>query len=496
MESLNVDPAELVTVASNLADLAQTTGQGLPTGWVQPAGADHISGGFVPGANSQAAQLFNGTQGVLHLVHQHAHKTGSAAADYTRADDTGARMVGGSGRDVLTNPVAEPSTPTARQAPTYNLPTAGAEIDPLTFAQQLRSGPGTGPAATFAGNIRSYLDGSHRTAIEGVDQAAQALRSWTPVGTEAAAQLNEHRNWLDQLGTYLGKLADGIDTYTSAFDTAKAKHPTPEEIIAARKELLAAMRSKNEAGVADALAKTQEQNARSAEAIAGYSTAVNSGSAQSNSGSGSGDSSGSSSGDSSSGSSSSDSSQMMSTLASLLPTMMSSMMSNGMNGMNQNADQNSIGDLADYAGDYGGLEGGGGGVPIGDIANAVDSGANSAFQVASMPMVAAAAKLTGSPTMARAPVIESLDTAAATASRAAGGSSPYMPYMPMTPGMNGAGGNQDRNRVVAWHPDRLMYVDDTPHTEQVIGEKPTIAPTVTPPTPSNSQTPSQSGGTA
>ncbi|MFF3569888.1 PPE domain-containing protein [Nocardia jiangxiensis] len=495
MESLNVDPSELVTVASNLADLAQTTGQGLPAGWVLPAGSDHISGGFVPGANTQAANLLNGTQGVLHLVHQHAHKTGSAAADYTRADDTGARMVGGSGRDVLTNPVAEPVVPTARRSPTFNLPTPGVEIDPLTFATQLRSGPGTGPAAAFAGNIRSYLDSSHRMAVEGVNQAAQALQNWTPVGTEAAAQLNQHRTWLDQLGTSLNQLADGIDTYTSAFDTAKAKHPTPEEIIAARKELLAAMRSKNEAGVADALAKTQEQNARSAEAIAGYSTAVNSKGTQNNSSSSSNDSS---SGDSSSNSSSSDSSQMMSTLASLLPTMMSSMMSNGMNGMNQNAGQDSIGDLADYAGDYGGLGGGDGSMPIGDVAdavNGVNSGANP-FQVASMPMVASAARLTSSPTAARAPVIEALDTASAAAGRAAGGSSPYMPYMPMAPGMNGAGGNQDRNRVVAWHPDRLMYVDDTPHTEQVIGEKPTIAPSVTPPTPSNSQAPSQSGGTA
>jgi hypothetical protein len=72
-----------------------------------------------------------------------------------------------------------------------------------------------------------------------------------------------------------------------------------------------------------------------------------------------------------------------------------------------------------------------------------------------------------------------------------------MPYMPMAPGMGGGGGGNERNRVVAWHPDRLMYVDDTPHTEQVIGEKPTIAPTVTPPTPSPAnQTPSQSGGSA
>ncbi|MBY8862737.1 PPE domain-containing protein [Nocardia sp. CA2R105] len=484
MEPLNVDPAELATVASMLADLAQTTGQGLPTGWVLPAGSDHISGGFVPGANTQAANLFNGTQGVLHLVHQHAHKTGSAAADYTEADDTGARTVGGNGRDVLTNPVAEPTPPTPRQAPMFNLPVPGVEIDPLTFAQQLRAGSGTGPANAFAGNIRNYLGTSHQTALAGVDQAAQTLQNWTPVGTEAAAQLNEHRSWLDQLGSTLGQLADGIETYTSAFDTAMAKHPTPEEIIAARKELLAAMRSKDEAGVADALAKTQEQNARSADAITGYTTTVDSKTAQNNS-----------------SSNSSDSSQMMSTLASILPTMMSSMMSNGMSGLNQDNSQNSLDDLAGYAGDYGSGAYdslGGGGVPIGDLtdaANAVDAGSKS-FEVASMPMATSAASLGSSLGLPRASVIEPLQASSAAAGRAAAGGSPYMPYMPMSPGMGQTGGSQDRNRVVAWHPDRLMYVDDTPHTEQVIGEKPTIAPTVTPPTPSNAQTPSQSGGTA
>lgn len=66
-------------------------------------------------------------------------------------------------------------------------------------------------------------------------------------------------------------------------------------------------------------------------------------------------------------------------------------------------------------------------------------------------------------------------------------------------GMGGAGGGggNERNRVVAWHPDRLMYVDDTPHTEPVIGERPTIAPTVTQPTPTPAnQAPTRSGGNA
>jgi hypothetical protein len=78
---------------------------------------------------------------------------------------------------------------------------------------------------------------------------------------------------------------------------------------------------------------------------------------------------------------------------------------------------------------------------------------------------------------------------------------PMMPMMPMAPGAGAGGGagGDDRNRVVAWHPDRLMYVDDTPHTEMVIGERPTVAPSVTPPTPNSgagNQHSSQSGGSA
>ncbi|WP_433525813.1 PE domain-containing protein [Nocardia pseudovaccinii] len=497
--ALDVNPAELAAAAAKLAALAHATGQSLPKGWVLPAGSDPISAEAVPQLNAHAANLLNGMSGVLGEIHKTAQKLGTAAADYTAADDAGAREINGSGGEVLANPVAEPMPLNVRQPPAFNFPAAGASVDPLTFAQQLRGGPGTGPANKLSTDVRGFLGGFHPAALAGVDAATQTMQHWVPVGSAAASELTKHRSWLDELGTGLGKLVDGIDTYSNAFTTAKAKHPTPEEIIAARKELLKAIRSKNEVGIQAALAKFQEQNARSAETITGYATTVGSKNAE-NAGS-------SKTGSDESGSSGSgEASQMLSSLASMLPTVMSSLMSSGL--LNQNSTDSTTEGLDDYGSsdygstDYSALGGGGssgGATPISDITGAMNSsGTSSSFTVGPMPMVGSSGSVaSGSSSLPRTSVIEPLSTSAAGAARAAGTGSGMMPYMPMSPGMGGAGGgNNERNRVVAWHPDRLMYVDDTPHTEQVIGEKPTIAPTVTPPTPSQPNQASQSGGSA
>ncbi len=503
---MNVDPSELVAAASALADMARNTGGALPGNWVVPAGADPISAQAVPQLNGNAQSLYNGVLGTLNEVHRTAREIGAAAVDYTDADDRAGREIGGAGADLATNPVAETLPHTPRYAPSFRLPAVGATIDPLTFAQQLHNGPGPGGAARFAENVRSYLSTTHADATNDLDRSAQAMQHWRPVGSAAAQQISQHRGWLDQLGSALGQLADGAENYSNAFTAAKAKHPTPQEIIAARKELVAAMRSKNELGVQDALAKFQEQNARSAETVTDYTTAVNAGNASSDSAASetanASESSGSQGG----------SGQEMQMLAQMLPTMLSSLMQGGM--MSQLGQPDSLDGLegSDYGYDYGGYDdygsglggygGGGSAMPIGDITGSLGGGDTSipTVNVGPMPMVASAsssgaATASGS-NLPKTPVIEPLSSSAAGAARNMTGGSP-MPYMPMSPGMGGAGGgNNERNRVVAWHPDRLMYVDDTPHTEQVIGEKPTIAPAVTPPTPSPNQTPSRSGGSA
>jgi len=495
--ALNVDPAVLADAAAKLAALARDTGAQLPSGWVPPAGADPISGAHVPRLNAQAASLFNGVRGILNEVQRHAHHIGGAAADYTAADDQGARIVNGSGGELIANPAGDVQEFGFQQPPVLSLPAATGSVDPLTFAKQLHTGPGTGPATRFATEVRKYTGGFHTAAAEGVDGAATLMQHWTPVGTTVSEHLTEHRNWLGQLGAELGALADNIDSYSNAFTVAKAKHPTPEEIIAARKRLLAAMKSKNELGIQEALAEFQEQNARSAEAITGYSTTVNSklpteGGTSDTGGSGSGKGSGSGSG--------SDTSM----LSQMLPAMMSAMTS----GLGQSHDTSSGLGLDDENSDYGyddlgvpsslsSLGSAAAGSPIsGGIPDI--TGASTSISVGAMPIVATAGAASNTPVgMARTPVIEGLSSASSASAAAARGAGAGMPYMPMAPGMGGGGGGNggERNRVVAWHPDRLMYVDDTPHTEQVIGERPTIAPTVTPPTPSHGgQSPTQSGG--
>ncbi len=501
---LNVDPAQLVDVAVKLAALARTTGDRLPDGWVQHAGADPISGTHVPRLNNEAASLFNGVLGVLNEVQRHAHHIGGAATDYTTADDRNARIINGRGAEILANQVGDVHEFGLRQPPSFNLPAAAGSVDPLTFAKQLHAGPGPGPATRFAADIRKYASGFHAAATEGVEGAATVMQNWRPVGTTVAEHLTEHRNWLEQLGAGLGALADNVDAYTNAFTLAKAKHPTPDEIIAARKRLLAAMKSKNELAVQAALAEFEEHNARSAEAITSYSTTVNS-EIPTEGGTSDAGGSGKSSSTSGSGSGSGSDTSM---LTQMLPAMMSAMSSAA--GMAQNQGTSDLGSDDEYS-DYGyddlgipsGLgplgAGGGGGSPISGVGVPDISGATTSVSVGAMPIVATAGAASSTAVgMARTPVIEGLSSAAAgaaAAARGAGAGSGMMPYMPMSPGAGGAGGSgNERNRVVAWHPDRLMYVDDTPHTEQVIGERPTIAPTVTPPTPTPGQGPTQSGG--
>ncbi|MGK8520062.1 PPE domain-containing protein [Nocardia asteroides] len=488
--ALNVDPQELVAAASKLAAVARDTGMALPGGWVVPAGADPISAAAVPQLNAQAASLLNGMAGVLTDIQRTAFNIGAAAADYTAADDLGARMINGGGSELVDNPVGEVQEIGHRRPPALRFPVAGGAVDPLTFAQQLHSGPGPGAAKGFADALRKFAGGPHLAAVDGVNSAAKSMQNWEPVGAAAAAELGQRRGWLDQLGRGLGLLADGIDTYSDAFRTAKAKHPTPEEIIAARKELIAAMRSKNELGIQAALAKFNEQNARSAETITGYSTEVGS---KVGAGEGTGDGTGESGGSGDS-----------SALTQMLPALMSAMASAGMplSQLGQSDASEAYDDygLDEYGYDDLGIPSGLGtgspsGMPAGSPGLGIPDVEAATIQASALPVTASASLGSGMP---RTSVIEPLAAPSAANAAAARGGTPMMPYMPMAPGMgNGAGGNNDRNRIVAWHPDRLMYVDDTPHTEAVIGERPTIAPTVTPPTPAPSnQTPSQPGGNA
>lgn len=494
--ALNVDPAELISSAQQLAETARGTAAALPGGWVVPAGADPVSAQAVPALNAQAQALFNRTSAVLQGVHGTAGNVGASAAGYSATDAEGGVMVNGSGSDVLTNPIASTADFGQRTAPTYTFPDTGASVDPLTFAEGLHSGPGAGLASGFADDVRQYLGGAHTDATTTVTGAAQTMQNWTPVGAQAATVLTGHASDLDTLGTGLQSLIDGVQTYSGAFQTAKATHPTPQEIIATRQELLSAMRSKNEPAIAVALAKYQEQNARSAATISSYASTVGA-----KTGTSAATSSAATSDTTNSDSGTSSGSSDLSSLASMLP-LMSMMGSQGLSPQNSK-----IGDSTDNA--LSSSDDGGGGYDdssIPDIGSDIDTAmapmsssigdATSAIQnvaMGALPMVAAASSLDAA-SLPEAAVSDALGPAAVDAQAAeagrAGSGMPYMPMMPGGAGMGAGAGGAERSRVVAWHPDRLMYVDDTPHTEQVIGEKPTIAPTVTPPTPLN-----QSGGT-
>ncbi|MEU1985864.1 PPE domain-containing protein [Nocardia sp. NPDC019395] len=493
---LNVDLGELVSVAGQSADLARATGAAMPREWVLPAGADPISAQAVPQLNSQAAALFNATVGVLNKIQNDAHRIGKAAVEYSAADDEGSRQVNGAAGELVDNPVPAMEQVGFRRVPPGLRDMPVTTGDPLTFARQLRAGPGPEPAHRFADSVRLFNNSSRVQASGDMDRAGSILQNWSPVGSEVAQRFATYRGWMDHLGDAMEKLAQGAESYGNAFARVKAKHPTPEEILASRKKMLAAARSKNQAALAAATAEYNELNARSGEAAGSYATETGTGVADSAQGSGAA----AEAGTGASGGSGGSGSEM---LSQMLPMLMQ-MMQLGNDGLSQ-TEEVSDEYYDDYYDDYGlgggvpsygSPTGGSPSIPSGGMPS--DSSVQTLSATTAMPLAASAAgSNAGAP-----PRIPAAETASGGTSAGAGrtAGSPMMPYMPMSPGMGGAGGGGgagDRNRVVAWHPDRLMYVDDTPHTEPVIGERPTIAPTVTQPTPApTNQAPSRSGGNA
>ncbi|MFE3758729.1 hypothetical protein ACFXO9_30875 [Nocardia tengchongensis] len=497
---LNVDPEEMVAAATALWDLIHDTHAALPTGWPVPAGGDLHSAVAVNALRAQVESVFNRGVEVLNRIARHPNQIVAAMADYTAADSAGAESLGqGGGSDLSANPpVIEKFSP--RQAPVASIPAA--TVDPLAFAQQLHSGPGTGPARAFADSIRHYLGEAHLAALDGLGNAMDTIANWTPVGTTVAAQLGAVQDGLGDLGSSLDSLASGVEGYADAFQTAKSRHPTPQEIIANRQKLLAAMRSKNAPALEEALARFNEQNTVSGQTQADYAAAVGSKTATRPVGTDPTSSLGTGGTSANGGVQSSGQNAAASTLSQMLPSLLSAMTNAGSQLSHHNPLQSgsdpAIEDPSGYPyedlpaipsySDLGGptFPGGEPGSP-GGVEPA-------ALTVGQLPVVPAPATL-GASGLPRAPVIEPLPTPASTPPANRAGSS-MMPYMPMAPGMTGTGGGGDRARVVAWHPDRLMYVDDTPFTDAVIGEKPTIAPTLTPPTPApGNQAPANPGGT-
>ncbi|MGX1778196.1 PPE domain-containing protein [Nocardia brasiliensis] len=480
---LEVDPADIIGQAVRTQGALHDAATGRPNGWVLAPGRDSLSRGTAAVRNAETAGLVNEASWLVRRLQETAHKVGESGANYTDADDAAAQLFGGAG-PVLTNPVPEPDALNPRNPPPLPDPVGSASVDSLTFAQQLRDGHGTAPATEFAQRLRGFAD-RIESATQSVDEAITTMGRWRPVGAAAAAEFTRDRSRLAQVGTGLRRLADDIDGDMRSFREVVTKHPEPEDISATRKRLIAAMKSRNGAAIAQARAEFDDQNARSHEAITGYSTALGSAGAARGS----------------TGSSAADNNSMM---AMMLPAMMSALSAAAP--MAQQA-------LSDYTDNYGEDEyydeygydydspaysyGSPGSPAVTGTTTASTSGTASAetvpvYSAGPMPVTANPTGQTSGPTQPRAPVIEPLSTSSssATTARATGGM-PYMPYMPMMPGAGaGQGGGGDRPRVVAWHPDRLMFVDTTPHTEQVIGEQPTIAPTVTPPTPP----PAQSGG--
>ncbi|GAB2559309.1 hypothetical protein [Nocardia heshunensis] len=517
---LSVNPDEQLRAAQALDDLHRRLHAGLPLTWAQPAGQDVNSHVATTGINAGIQDSRNQIIAFFNELARHPHPMGAAIAALTQTDGDGARSIGGSGGDGRPNPIEPPPTYAPHSAPVPT-PAIAAAVDPLTFAQQLHAGPGTGPTRDLANSIRQYRSGPYSSGLDELQGLLPVIADWTPVGTAIAAHLGTVQQKLSDLGDTLDGHASTLDNYADAFDTAKNRHPTPQEIQTTRTKLLALMKTRPQDPIAvtRALAEFNEHNARSVQTFTEYTaktgTSANptgSGGRPSNPTTGGGQpvpggtstpatGSGNPTG---SGGASNGNNNQNSMMAEMLPALLSSAMSGANNQLSHNnlPDQPSL-DPSPYLdtplpsvptlSDVGG---GGpsypGGDPGGPSVPAVSTDPGPLPVVGAPALASTVSSVPATPTA----VVEPLPTAANARSAAPGAAgSPMGPYMPMAPGMGGGAGGGERARVVAWHPDQKMFVDHTPHVEAVIGEKPTIAPTPTPatPAPANQAAPKTGG---
>ncbi|MFE3261047.1 hypothetical protein ACFXPS_38785 [Nocardia sp. NPDC059091] len=494
---LSVDPDAQLRAAQALDELHRRLYAGLPSTWAQPAGQDVNSHAATTGINAGIQDSRN--QAIAHFneLARHPHPMGEAIAALTQTDGDGARSIGGSGGEGRSNPIEPPPIYAPHSAPVPT-PPAAAGVDPLTFAKQLHAGPGTGPTRDLADSLREYRSGPYSSALDELQALLPVIADWTPVGTSIAAHLGTVQQRLSDLGDALDGHASALDNYADAFDTAKNRHPTPQEIQTARDKLLAAMktRPRDPVAVAEALAKFNEHNARSVQTFTEYTAKAGTSAKPGDTG---GDPSkpttsggqpvpgGTGTSNGNSGDNGNNNQSGM--LAEMLPALLSSAMSGANSQLSQNNLSNepsldpspyldtplpSVPTLSDFGGGGSGLPGGDPGGPSVPTVS-TDQGP--------LPVVGAPALASTVSSTTPTAVIEPLSTAANARPVAGVGTSPMGPYMPVTPGMGGGAGGSERSRVVAWHPDQKMFVDHTPHVEAVIGEKPTIAPTPTPATP-------------
>ncbi|RJO79858.1 hypothetical protein D5S18_00865 [Nocardia panacis] len=491
---MNVDINELVGLAPKLARLMTAMGTMLPAGTVEAAGADPVSRVWVPELKKRTGKLFNALLGTVSELQDLTERIGAAAVEYSRADDQSARELGGIGREIVSNHADGQMRYPPRPVPVDAAVPAG-PTSSMTIAQQFRDGQGPAHAMEFATKVGDFVNGPLTEALVGLDNALPVLNEWVPVGAQAAEKITKFRGQLDALGFGLRELSADINVYGAAYTSARKQHPTPDEIQQARDQLVAATKSKNQAATQAALANYKEKHLRSAETMTDFAKtggvtmpssdgSLPDGTAPGGNAPGGTDPSGANQ----SGGGGQNGANEMSMLSSMLPGLLSNMAS-----MQQMGRGDGLNPLDDYGYDDYPNVSGISGIPSFGGGPGGDSGI-AAAESASIPMGGGLANIAGA--SARAPLVEPLSAAAAAANArgVAGAGSPMMPYMPLSPGMGGGAGNKnERSRVVAWHPDRRLYVDETEHTELVIGEKPTIAPTVTPPTPTQTNQ-SQSGG--
>ncbi|MEU6584452.1 hypothetical protein [Nocardia sp. NPDC046763] len=503
---LSVDPDAQLRAAQALDALHRRLYAGLPSAWAQPAGHDVNSHAVTTGINAGIQDSRN--QAIAHFneLARHPHLMGAAMADLTQTDGDGARSIGGGGGEGRPNPIEPPPTYAPHSAPVPTPPSAP-PVDPLTFARQLHEGRGTGPTRDLADSLRQYRSGPYSSALDELQTLLPVIADWTPVGTAIADHLGTVQQKLSDLGDALDGHASALDNYADAFDTAKNRHPTPQEIQYTRDKLLAAMKTRPQdpVAVAEALAKFNEHNARSVQTFTEYTAKSGTspkpgdpGGDPSKPTTGGGQPVPGGTGTSNGNNGNNNQNSMM---AEMLPALLSGAMSGANSQLSQNNLSNqpslvpasypdtplpSVPTLSDYGGGGPGLPGGDPGGPSVPTV-LTDPGP---LPVVGTPALASTVS-SATPTA----VIEPLPTAANARSAAGVGTSPMGPYMPVTPGMGGGAGGSERSRVVAWHPDQKMFVDHTPHVEAVIGEKPTIAPTPTPATPAPAnQTATKTGG--
>jgi hypothetical protein len=132
-----------------------------------------------------------------------------------------------------------PKQPSTGSTPRVSSVSSSVGMGAEAFAEAVHSGQGSSVVGDFSTH---WTEGSDDLEIlaDKANWISQSIQAhWQDAESNAAPNVKEHGVWLQDASEWADRLAKSAEKFASAFDTAKADTPTPDELAAAKYATLA-----------------------------------------------------------------------------------------------------------------------------------------------------------------------------------------------------------------------------------------------------------------